>query len=165
MRRAGYQVWLLPVGPGEAKRISPPNFSPRVAAKFFSDGKRVVYISGEEAVAQVRMRARRLGLADAPVQLGAETNLIHPYDMEHGVLVMNFNGDPTSFGAGIACLGHPLHAVRWLAGVMARAGRPLGPGDVVLSGALGPMVTASPGDRFSAQVNGLGAVSVRFGKE
>jgi DNA repair protein RadA/Sms len=35
----------------------------------------VVYISGEEAIAQVRMRARRLGLADAPVQLGAETNL------------------------------------------------------------------------------------------
>ncbi len=38
-------------------------------------GSNVVYISGEEAIAQVRMRARRLGLADAPVQLGAETNL------------------------------------------------------------------------------------------
>jgi len=35
----------------------------------------VVYISGEEAIAQVRMRARRLGLADSNVQLGAETNL------------------------------------------------------------------------------------------
>jgi len=32
-------------------------------------GHRVVYISGEEAVAQVRLRAERLGLADAPVQL------------------------------------------------------------------------------------------------
>jgi DNA repair protein RadA/Sms len=38
-------------------------------------GASVVYISGEEAIAQVRMRARRLGLADTPVQLGAETNL------------------------------------------------------------------------------------------
>lgn len=38
-------------------------------------GHRVVYISGEEAIAQVRMRARRLGLADMPVELGAETNL------------------------------------------------------------------------------------------
>lgn len=37
--------------------------------------KRVVYISGEEAVAQVRMRASRLGLADAPVQLAAETHV------------------------------------------------------------------------------------------
>ena len=38
-------------------------------------GKRAIYFSGEEAVAQVRLRAERLGLADAPVQLGAETNL------------------------------------------------------------------------------------------
>ena len=33
-------------------------------------GKRVVYVSGEEAAAQIRLRAARLGLADAPVELG-----------------------------------------------------------------------------------------------
>jgi DNA repair protein RadA/Sms len=38
-------------------------------------GHRVVYISGEEAVAQVRLRAARLGLADAPVQLASETSV------------------------------------------------------------------------------------------
>src|SRR5438105_7915295 len=38
-------------------------------------GHRVVYISGEEAVAQVRLRAERLGLSDAPVQLAAETSV------------------------------------------------------------------------------------------
>src|ERR1700724_3535762 len=38
-------------------------------------GPRAVYISGEEAVAQVRLRAERLGLADAPVQLAAETSV------------------------------------------------------------------------------------------
>ena len=36
---------------------------------------RVVYISGEEAVAQVRLRAERLGLADANVELAAETSV------------------------------------------------------------------------------------------
>ncbi|MEI8393439.1 MAG: DNA repair protein RadA [Rhodospirillaceae bacterium] len=36
---------------------------------------RCVYISGEEAVDQVRMRAVRLGIADAPVQLAAATNV------------------------------------------------------------------------------------------
>lgn len=38
-------------------------------------GERVVYISGEEAVAQVRLRARRLGLENAPVELAAETSI------------------------------------------------------------------------------------------
>ena len=38
-------------------------------------GHRIVYISGEEAVAQVRLRAERLGLSDAPVQLAAETSV------------------------------------------------------------------------------------------
>ncbi|MFC0217501.1 DNA repair protein RadA/Sms [Pseudochelatococcus lubricantis] len=38
-------------------------------------GRRVAYISGEEAVAQVRLRAERLGLTDAPVELAAETNV------------------------------------------------------------------------------------------
>ena len=38
-------------------------------------GHRAVYISGEEAVAQVRLRADRLGLARAPVELAAETSV------------------------------------------------------------------------------------------
>jgi DNA repair protein RadA/Sms len=40
-----------------------------------SAGHRTVYISGEEAIAQVRLRAARLGLAKAPVQLAAETSV------------------------------------------------------------------------------------------
>ena len=47
----------------------------QAAAALAERGKRVVYISGEEAIAQLRMRAARLGLSDAPVQLGAETNV------------------------------------------------------------------------------------------
>ena len=47
----------------------------QAAAQFARAGQKTIYISGEEARAQVRMRAQRLGLADAPVQLGAETNL------------------------------------------------------------------------------------------
>jgi len=38
-------------------------------------GHRIVYISGEEAIAQVRLRAQRLGLVDAPVLLAAETSV------------------------------------------------------------------------------------------
>ncbi|MDP4032133.1 MAG: ATPase domain-containing protein, partial [Pseudorhodobacter sp.] len=47
----------------------------QAAASFARTGLKILYISGEEAAAQVRMRAQRLGLQDAPVGLGAETNL------------------------------------------------------------------------------------------
>jgi DNA repair protein RadA/Sms len=38
-------------------------------------GARVIYVSGEEAIAQVRLRAQRLGLDDANVLLATETNV------------------------------------------------------------------------------------------
>lgn len=47
----------------------------QVAAAIASNGGRAVYFSGEEAVAQVRLRAERLELSDTPVELAAETNL------------------------------------------------------------------------------------------
>lgn len=45
----------------------------QVAASFVNSGRRAVYISGEEALPQLRLRAARMGLADAPLQLGAAT--------------------------------------------------------------------------------------------
>ncbi|PLL13569.1 DNA repair protein RadA [Tabrizicola sp. TH137] len=47
----------------------------QATASFARRGLKCLYISGEEASAQVRMRAQRLGLSDAPVSLGAETAL------------------------------------------------------------------------------------------
>src|SRR5215470_8565321 len=46
-----------------------------VAAALARKGQRAVYISGEEAVAQVRLRAERLKLVDAPIELAAETSV------------------------------------------------------------------------------------------
>jgi DNA repair protein RadA/Sms len=47
----------------------------QAAAAMAQSGHRAVYISGEEAVAQVRLRAERLGLAAANVELAAETSV------------------------------------------------------------------------------------------
>ncbi len=42
------EIWLLPIGPGEPRRISPPNLHPLIAASFLSDGKQVVYGAREQ---------------------------------------------------------------------------------------------------------------------
>lgn len=80
-------------------------------------------------------------------------------------MMMERTGEPVSFGAGAACMGNPLIASLWLARRMAQVGRPMQAGDVILSGALGPMVPARPGDAFRVAINGLGEVGARFAKE
>ncbi|WP_018440915.1 2-keto-4-pentenoate hydratase [Trinickia symbiotica] len=75
---------------------------------------------------------------------------------------MTRQGKTVSTGSGAACLGHPLRAVYWLAHAMARQGQMLRAGDVILSGALGPMVPVAQGDAIRAQIGALGNVSCRI---
>lgn len=72
------------------------------------------------------------------------------------------NGRVASTGAGAACLDNPVSAVAWLANTLCRLGAPLRPGDLVLSGALGPVVPVERGDFFELEVAHIGRCSVRF---
>ena len=94
--------------------------------------------------------------------LGSRPVAMADFDPISCGMVLESGGEPVSVGAGSACLGSPVSAVTWLARTMAAAGRPLSAGDTVLSGALGPMVAAEPGDAFEARISGLGSVSVSF---
>ncbi|MEE3099329.1 MAG: ATPase domain-containing protein, partial [Pseudomonadota bacterium] len=47
----------------------------QATAAFARQGAKAIYVSGEEATGQIRMRAARLGLQESPVQLAAETGL------------------------------------------------------------------------------------------
>ncbi|GAB1818797.1 2-keto-4-pentenoate hydratase [Herbidospora sp. RD11066] len=95
--------------------------------------------------------------------LGTSPRRIADVDLRLCGAVLEHDGEPVSVGAGAACLGNPAHAVAWLAGTLARAGRPLQAGDVVLSGALGPMVPVTPGAAYEARISGLGSVRTCFG--
>jgi 2-keto-4-pentenoate hydratase len=95
--------------------------------------------------------------------LGATPRKLDGLDLRLCGMVMESRGEAVSVGAGAACLGHPLNAALWLARTMAEVGRPLRAGDVIMSGALGPMVGVNPGDVIDARVNGLGSVRTAFG--
>ena len=85
-------------------------------------------------------------------------------DLYTAGMVMEINGAIASLGVGAAALGHPLNAAAWLARTLAARGEPLRTGDVVLAGALGPMVALTPGDHVRAVVGGLGACSFIYAK-
>jgi 2-keto-4-pentenoate hydratase len=77
-------------------------------------------------------------------------------------MTLHRGSELVSEGTGANCLGDPLEALVWLARTAREHGDPLRSGQVVLSGALGPMVSVAPGDAFTAAISGLGQVSVSF---
>ena len=96
--------------------------------------------------------------------LGETKKKLDDLDLYTCGMVMEINGQVASLGAGAACLGHPLEAAAWLASTLAAQGDHLKAGDVVLTGALGPMVALAPGDEVVARVGGLGTCQFSYGK-
>ncbi len=85
-------------------------------------------------------------------------------DLVNCKMELNKNGSLVAQGIGADCLGSPLNATLWLVNKIAQLGRPIQKGNVVLSGALGPMAEVAPGDKITAKVEGLGTVNINFGE-
>jgi 2-keto-4-pentenoate hydratase len=94
--------------------------------------------------------------------LGPERRSPSGLDLAACLMRLRRGGEQVSAGSGAECLGHPAAAVAWLAAATRSYGQPLRAGEVVLSGALGPMVPVTAGDRFTAEIGGLGTVTASF---
>lgn len=94
--------------------------------------------------------------------LGKDRKPLAGLDLYTCGMALEVNGALVSLGAGAACLGHPLNAAAWLAATLAKRGVGLRAGDILLTGALGPMVTIQPGDKVEAKIGGLGSASFTY---
>ena len=77
--------------------------------------------------------------------LGTERKTLEEFVPRDVEMSMAIDGDEVSTGNGAACLGDPINALVWLARQARDLGEPLRAGQVVLSGALGPMRPIEPG--------------------
>lgn len=94
--------------------------------------------------------------------LGAEQVELKAFEPRDVSMRLYADGKLASAGDGTACLGDPLAALLWLARTAREFGDPLRAGQVVLSGALGPLVPTPPGTTVRAELTGLGTVSATF---
>jgi 2-oxo-3-hexenedioate decarboxylase/2-keto-4-pentenoate hydratase len=72
------------------------------------------------------------------------------------------NGVEVGRGTGADVLGHPHHALAWLANHLAEEGRHLHAGQIVLTGSLVKTVWLAAGDRVTMELEGLGDVTASF---
>ncbi|TRW47035.1 2-keto-4-pentenoate hydratase [Georgenia yuyongxinii] len=94
--------------------------------------------------------------------LGNERKTLDEFTPRDVGMTMTVTGQEVSTGSGAACLGDPLVAVQWLARKARDLGQPLRAGQVILSGALGPMRAVAPGATATATITALGSVTLHF---
>ncbi len=90
--------------------------------------------------------------------LGLEPKKITDFSLIHCGMAFSKNESLVATGTGAACLDSPLLSAYWLARRMAASGEPIRAGEVLMTGALGPMIVLAAGDRIEVTIGGLGSV-------
>ncbi|GGE60825.1 2-keto-4-pentenoate hydratase [Priestia taiwanensis] len=100
--------------------------------------------------------------SSAKVVVGDKSRAIDELDLRNTSMTLYKNSHIVETGAGAAALGHPAHAVAWLANKLHTFNRSLKAGELILPGALSAAVPVKKGDQIVATFGGLGSVSVEF---
>lgn len=94
--------------------------------------------------------------------LGAAVPDWRRHDLAAAVVTLSIDGVERRRGSGREVLGHPLHALAWLANRRAAEGAPLKAGDIVTTGSCTGMTVIAAGTTHTADFGPLGQVEVSF---
>ncbi|ABZ76649.1 4-oxalocrotonate decarboxylase [Shewanella halifaxensis HAW-EB4] len=83
-------------------------------------------------------------------------------DLAEAQMEIKKNSQFAGSGLGSAVQGHPAQAVAWLTNTLGEYGIPFKKGEIILSGALAPLIVAQSGDKFTMEIEGLGSCSISF---
>jgi 2-keto-4-pentenoate hydratase len=136
----------------------------------------VEYVVPAIEVVDTRFESWKITLADTVADnassglfvIGGKPVRLGDVDLAEVRMTLSIDGATVSQGSGRECMGHPLRAALWLARTLALLGTPLKSGQLVMAGALGPMVdlrTQGQSSEVTCQITGLGSVRCRFVSE
>lgn len=100
--------------------------------------------------------------SSAKVVVGDKKTPLNEVDLRTNSMVLFKNEELLATGAGAAALGHPAHAVAWLANKLHEFGITLKKGELILPGALSGAVVVAAGDTIEAKFGALGSVTAHF---
>ncbi|MEP2987889.1 MAG: fumarylacetoacetate hydrolase family protein [Parasphingorhabdus sp.] len=141
---------------------------PNVSIEEFSNA--IKYVLPAIEIADSRIKNWEISLFDliaddsaaARYLLGTDPQQLSNIDLSACQMELNQNGKTLSSGLGENCMGSPLNAGHWLGGYLIEQGGALRAGDILLTGALGPIVPAYTGDQIECTITGFGPLSVEF---
>ncbi len=100
---------------------------------------------------------------NAGVVLGPQVSDWQGLDLAAAKGSMTINGQPAGEGKGGDVMGHPLEALAWLANTLARRGKSLSAGMIVMTGSIVSTKFLNPGDTAVVSIEGLGEATVVVG--
>jgi 2-keto-4-pentenoate hydratase len=129
-------------------------------------------VAGATAAIEIvdsRISGWRIKLADTIADLASSGAIVlgsaivptAGLDLRLTGMVFSLDGEVIATGAGAAALGSPLHATAWLVRTLAGLGESLRAGQFIMTGALHAAIDIAPGQRFRAEFDRLGPVSMR----
>jgi 2-keto-4-pentenoate hydratase len=130
----------------------------------------IEWVAAALEIVDSRIADWRIGIAETIADnassgrfvIGEKRTMSSAIDLTECAMTLSRNGRVESTGKGRDCLGSPIISTLWLARKMIEVGRPLRAGEIILSGALGPMIAMRSGDIYFASVEGVGDVTVSF---